>query len=297
MPKHVLKKLGEKGFSYGKTGTESGNGLGIFHARETIEGFGGELRIDSTEEKGTDINIILPKAPTPLWFVKNISLLDGKKVLILDDEESMLKAWAERLPISTDNFTNGHEFSIAVKNLVTKDFLILIDYELSGQPQTGLDLIKSLGIEKQSILVTSRFEEKEIRDKCISMGIQIIPKMMASIVPIIHSPKLLNQFDCVFIDDEEIMRILWESKAKKKNLNLLTIASTKDFELYLDKINKESTYIYIDSNLGKGKISGEEFAKTLHDQGYKNLLIASGYEASHFNHLDWLKYCGKDCPF
>ena len=39
IPGHVVKKIGEKGFSYGKTNQASGNGLGFYHAKEKINSF------------------------------------------------------------------------------------------------------------------------------------------------------------------------------------------------------------------------------------------------------------------
>lgn len=300
MPEHVLKKLGEKGFSYGKEGLESGAGLGFFHAKETIESFGATLEIKSALGKGTTINILFSKATIPSWFVENLTISSKEKIFILDDDESMLRAWSERFPIKANVFTNGDEFSKTIKNLAINDFLALVDYELLDQSQTGLELIKLLQIEKQSILVTSRFEENELREKCNQLGVRIIPKIMAALIPIKFTDAQVMAsapYDYVYIDDDELMRITWESKAKRRNFSLLALRSTKELEQHLDKVSKESTQFYIDSHLGEGEMRGEDFAKILHDQGYKHLSISSGYEAKHFAHLDWLKYSGKDSPF
>lgn len=176
--------------------------------------------------------------------------------------------------------------------------MALVDYELLGQSKTGLELIKLLRIEKQSILVTSRFEEKELREKCNQRGVRIIPKMMAALIPIKYTAtKEVAPYDYVYIDDDELMRISWETKAKRRNFTLLALRSTKELEQHLNKVSKESTQFCIDSHLGEGEMRGEDFAKILHNQGYKHLSIASGYEEKHFIHLDWLKYSGKNCPF
>lgn len=300
MPEHVLKRLGERGFSHGKTGQASGSGLGFYHAIETIESFGGKLEIQSVLGQGTTISIILNKAPVPSWFIEELVLPEGLRVLILDDDESMLKAWSERLPIKPDIFTSGAEFSQLVNSLPEKNFLALMDYELLGQEHTGLELIKSLGIEKQSILVTSRFEEKELREKCHERGVRLIPKLMAALIPIqfkAQKSEIIAPYDYVYIEDDELMRLSWASKARKQKISLLTLSSILEFEQHKERINKEHTRIYIDSNLGNGEMPGEDFAKILHEQGYKHLSIASGYEAEHFQHFEWLKYAGKNCPF
>ena len=300
MPEDVLRKLGEKGFSHGKNGLDSGLGLGFHHALETINSFGGRLEVESTLNLGTTVKISLTKAAIPSWFVETLYLEPMERIFVLDDDESMLRAWSERLPFKVEVFTNGEEFSESITSLNSKKLLALVDYELLGQETSGLELIKLLQIEKQSILVTSRFEEKELREKCNQLGVRLIPKMMAALMPIkLATAKIepLAPYDYVYIDDDEIMRISWERKAKKKNFNLLVLSSTKELEFHLDKISKEFTQFYIDSHLGEGEMPGEDFAKILHEQGYKHLSIASGYEATYFAHLDWLKYSGKDCPF
>lgn len=65
IPKHLLSRLGERGFSSGKAGSSSGSGLGVFHAHQTVESFGGSLKIESTQGQGTKILIFLPRIPTP----------------------------------------------------------------------------------------------------------------------------------------------------------------------------------------------------------------------------------------
>jgi signal transduction histidine kinase len=53
IPKLVLERLGEPGVTYGKEGSSSGAGLGIFHAKRTIASFGGTFNIISQDGVGT----------------------------------------------------------------------------------------------------------------------------------------------------------------------------------------------------------------------------------------------------
>ncbi len=82
IPKHILEKLGQMGVTHGKEGTQSGSGLGVYHAKKTAESFGGTFEIDSVEGKGTTIRIILPLAEPPTWFANKIDL-SAKKYLII----------------------------------------------------------------------------------------------------------------------------------------------------------------------------------------------------------------------
>lgn len=58
IPHHIIEKLGREGFSYGKDEEKgSGSGLGLFHAKKTIEQMGGTLKISSQVGSGTEIVI------------------------------------------------------------------------------------------------------------------------------------------------------------------------------------------------------------------------------------------------
>jgi len=57
IPQEILNQLGQKGVSYQK---ENGNGLGLYHARTSLEKWGGSLDIISELGKGTQIKLIFP---------------------------------------------------------------------------------------------------------------------------------------------------------------------------------------------------------------------------------------------
>lgn len=58
IPKHIQNNLFQKGATFNKT---SGTGLGLFHAKETIEKFSGRIDLSSKEGLGTLVQIVLPK--------------------------------------------------------------------------------------------------------------------------------------------------------------------------------------------------------------------------------------------
>jgi signal transduction histidine kinase len=298
IPAEILNRIGEKGYSYGKENSFSGNGLGVSHAKNIIALYDGKLEINSSLNIGTIVNITLPKAQQPSWFVKEILIHENQKILVLDDDEGMLHAWSDKINQEVLSFTNDDIFLNYVKNIKTNDFLCLIDYEFHGKVKNGIELIKLLGIENNSILVTSRFEEKEIIESCKQYGIRLIPKILASLVPIRYLAVNVNEiYDYVFIDDEEILRMSWENKARKLKIRLLSLNSTKFFNQHLGNICKKTTCIYIDSNLGNEDIKGEDFAAMLHLDGYEKIFISSGHNKDYFSHLPWLNYAGKKRPF
>jgi signal transduction histidine kinase len=237
IPENILKKLGEMGVSHGKEGTQSGSGLGIYHAKKTVEASGGQFIIQSREGAGTTISMIFKKSKSPKWFVEKLNLSSGMFITSLDDDISIHQIWKGRFEsknissfgIVHNTYTAGVDFKEWVtsqsqakdsgfKEKVVR--LYLVDYELLNQSSTGLDIIEELGIGKQSILVTSRYEEDKIRERCDKLGVKLIPKAMAGFVPIeIEKPKEL--FDAILIDDDSLPHLTWQMVAKEKSKNLL----------------------------------------------------------------------------
>lgn len=197
IPKYILEKLGEVGLSHGKDGAESGNGLGVAHAKKTIESFDGKFEIKSRENEGTMINITLPREQTPNWFVEELQLNQNTQVISIDDDVSIHQVWNDRFKslaisesvnhlsfTSTKSFINW--FSTRAVDIKEKNssILYLIDYEFLNETTTGLDLIEKFDIATQAILITSRYDDPQIRTRCEKLGIKLIPKSMAGHVPI-----------------------------------------------------------------------------------------------------------------
>ncbi len=61
IPAHVLERVGQRGFSFGKSGQGQGNGLGLSHAIEVLNRYGGKFDIKSQIGVGTIVTISLPR--------------------------------------------------------------------------------------------------------------------------------------------------------------------------------------------------------------------------------------------
>ncbi len=197
MPVEILKSLGEKGVSFGKANSQSGSGMGVYHAKKAIESAGGKFEVQSREGVGTVISMSLIKINPPDWFVEKLMFFSNMQVVTLDDDLSIHQLWQRRfeeLGVSDNGilhrqFTSISEFKIwfesqnieVVKKL--KNILVLIDYEFLNQESNGLDLVEAFGISEIAILVTSRFDERQLRTRCQKLGLKLIPKPMAGIVP------------------------------------------------------------------------------------------------------------------
>lgn len=189
VPVALIPKLTQKGKSFGKTG---GAGLGLYSARVTVESWGGSMHIRSEVDKGTEIELQIPKSPVPHWFVPEIVLKGGSLVVILDDDSTIHQVWQGRFEslrpseneIEVIHLSNSEDFRQWFAESPPREKVFLIDYELIGSKHTGLELIANLGIKDRAVLVTSRFEERAIRAACSGLGVRLIPKSLAGFVPI-----------------------------------------------------------------------------------------------------------------
>ncbi len=193
IPAHILEKLGAQGVTHGKEGTQSGSGLGIYHAKKTIEFFNGTYQIESVVDEGVTVILTLPKSSHPNWFVQSLNLKQCQTIVATDDDQSILEIWKQRFShLINENqiilltFSSGAQLGqwIFQNKVQSESTLYLIDYEFLGQPKNGLELIEEFKISHQSILVTSRYEEKKILNKCEELNVRLIPKGMAPLVPI-----------------------------------------------------------------------------------------------------------------
>jgi signal transduction histidine kinase len=185
IPDDILGKLGELGKTYGKP---DGLGIGLHHAINTIDNWGGRLDIQSQEGVETTVQITLPKSQPPSWFVPEIKIMNGQTIVIIDDDESIHDVWKERFreyqnKINLFHFYSPEELVSWNNNTKDCDIMYLCDHEFIGNSMNGIDLITKLKINYLSILVTSGVTH-EVTSSCEIKGIKLLPKDMANIVPI-----------------------------------------------------------------------------------------------------------------
>lgn len=171
-----------------------GYGLGLPNARRLLSSWGGQLQIDSQVGKGTTVRIELPRSAAPAWFLAKLRVEKRSKLVILDDDLSIHGVWRGRLSQFGRDAASIEMISLSTPNEF-RDFVIshsdsdcavkyLVDYELLGFDSNGLDLVAELDICEKTVLVTSRFDDSEIRKRCDSLGVPLIPKGMAGFVPL-----------------------------------------------------------------------------------------------------------------
>lgn len=298
IPKHILPKILQEGISYGKPG---GTGMGLSRAIKAIEEYRGQLILESEENVGTVVTILLPEADPPEWFLKKLVLSSTAKIVVLDDDSFIHDIWRRRfalLRVAQQSFKimdyrDPNELIKKMDEFRDENIVFLIDYQFSTKEINGIDLIKSFQLNSRSYLVTSQYENLQVRELCKRLGIKIIPKNFAATIPI----EVMHEApDLILIDDDVALTMAWKLRADMVGKNLMIYHRPNELLETLDQFPFD-TPIYIDSNLSSD-ISGEQFAKILYDKGYKNLYLATGYSKEKFGEMPWIKdIVGKEPPF
>ena len=194
IPADRLALVGRHGYSYGKLG-ESGSGLGLSYAKDFADRAGGRLVITSEVGRGTRVTMTFPALATPAWYLKSLALGGVATIVVLDDDQSVHQMWRNVFAAHVGSrrelicFATGADLTAWHAARAGGDddrTLYLIDFELAAGERSGLDLIGDLGLNRRSVLVTSRFDDAEIIARCRATGVRQIPKMAAGLIPIVE---------------------------------------------------------------------------------------------------------------
>ena len=306
IPADKLTSIFERGQSFGKDGKDN-SGLGLFHAKESVQAWSGTIEVSSEEGVGTEFTLSLPLAKQPDWFLGEIVLQPGQDFVIVDDDQSIHEIWKNRLGEAGAAVRNMQHFSSAdgfeswiSKTADATQYIYLFDYELLGSSKTGLDLVEEFGLQEQAVLVTSRYEEQSIRDRCQKIGLKLLPKGLAGYIPIVKDDSFVSEqpkVDCVLLDDNPLIRMNWERKAAEAGLSILTFETSQGLFSKMELFNEE-TIFYVDQHLKDGTF-GMDTAKKLKDKGFAKIYLASGFDADEIGESKGivLGYVGKKPPF
>lgn len=305
IPPEVLSRLGRRGETHGKAG---GTGLGLHHAKTAMEGWGGSLAIASEQGKGTTVMLILPRAEPPRWFVPGLVFGADARVVILDDDAGIHRIWqglfeSARLKergIKICSFSAPDDLRrwVGASPAEARNAVYLLDYELRGHRETGLDLAGELKLGGKAILVTSRCDEEAVLRGCEKLGLRLIPKSLAGLVPVSVLEKAAAgpaPRRAVLLDDDALVRLNWKTAARTAGVELTVYKAAAELLEAAGALPVE-TPLYIDSDLGEGA-AGEEIARALHEKGFSDITLATGHAPDRFGQFRWLKVAGKEPPW
>nr|BFD30839.1 hypothetical protein GTC16762_04570 [Pigmentibacter ruber] len=303
IPEIILHDLLIKNITYNKN---NGNGLGLIHAKTVIDRNKGNVSISSNENVGTEVKISFPISHPPKWFISELNIKNISNIVIVDDDSSIHNIWEERFNVYKNSVFTFEIIHFSIPELFIDwlkekneiaNFLFLIDFEFINSSINGIKLINNLNLYKNSILVTSRFEDKDVIENCLNLNIKILPKNLTYLIPIVSREYEIDKFqriEAILIDDDEFIHDLWKLELRNNNIDYFYCAD--DFIKNMNDYNN-NIMIFIDSELGKA-VKGEEYAKEIYTKGFKNIILCTSYPKEIFNNkFPWIKIIrGKEPP-
>lgn len=178
---------------------EHGQGPGMSQVIDAIRNNHGELKIEYNEgAPGTRVTVSFRLVEMPDWVATQLVIRPDQTVLVLDDDTFIHDAWDARFATILTNypqmelihFTEGCELLDFCSHIAQEDrsnYCLLSDYDLINQEWNGLDIIEKLKLETAT-LVTSYYADVEVVERAKSLNVHILPKPLASEVPIFIIP-------------------------------------------------------------------------------------------------------------
>lgn len=177
----VQDSLFERNVTYGK---KSGTGFGLYHARNFLNRWGGSIELAETSSSGSLFVIQLPILGFP-----EIRVAPHNQIVILEDKRRERNRLVKKLLASgvatIDQIVEFDKTSHALDwfektNVPMADIIVFADNDLGASEMSGLEMIRSLGIEAMSYLVTDSYGSEELVASCRKLGLSLLPKSCVS---------------------------------------------------------------------------------------------------------------------
>jgi hypothetical protein len=268
---------------------KGGHGIGLVQVRDALKQNEGKLEIASEVEQGTKMMLVFPKLAAPAWIAEEIRLGSQDIIIILDDDSSIHGAWDARLvsilkdapDVRVHHFKEAVEACDFINGLDTLNkgrVFLLTDYELLRQNLNGLDVIAETQVSR-SVLVTSHFANKNVLKRAAIVGTKILPKLLASEIPIIvdssttYGIKQNRKVNLVLVDDNKVFA--HSLKLSLRDVNIDCYQSPYELLDHIDKYSKDIK-ICLDNDFNVPELNGVQLAEKLHNMGFTNLYLVSG---------------------
>lgn len=184
----ILPKVFEKNFTQNKV---NGSGLGLYHAKEFINKWGGTIEIESEVGLGTTVTITLPVADRKSWYVPRFKIKQDSKIFVLDDQSLAHKLWRVRFqelgienPVFHAKTVNDLNKLLNTHKTDLDSALFLFDYDIQ-EKTSGLDILQTLPATATRCLVTGHYDDLKMQSVCEQRAIKLLPKSEISNIPFV----------------------------------------------------------------------------------------------------------------
>lgn len=190
IPEKIIDRIFDPFFTTKDVG--KGTGLGLSVSRRIVEGMGGSISVVSRDGRGTTFSIALPSALTEDAGADkgeadanmgDYSCLSGKSVIVIDDEEGVVKAIKDALEPSVGFVDGASSGAEAIEMLMDRDYdLIVLDVKMPGFG--GMEVYKRVSAVKpylaeRIIFITGDFESEATESFLKLTGCKYLTKPFA----------------------------------------------------------------------------------------------------------------------
>lgn len=273
----------DEGKSFNKT---NGNGLGLYHAREMMESWGGKIVVKSGSPGGFVVLLYLPKQEFD--GVVAVPLKEGAIIVVVDDDRGVHKLLEEKFEEYKSHLSGVRffdKFSGIDVGLFSDNVLFFVDQNIVGDDIKGFDFIKKNNLETLSLLMTHDYNNENLVNKCKSQGVSLVDKNLLPILPMrFIKPDCFKEI--VLIDDDDLLTRTWKILSNDK----VKVKSHKSVEEWLSHMYSYSkdVILLIDNNIS-GDRCGKKVATDAYVNGFKNIYLYSGEKVEIDDEMDWLK--------
>ncbi len=163
-----ISNLFLKGATFGKA---NGIGLGLFHAKKTIESFGGTISYVAGGH-GARFEIRLPVIQTGVVFT---GLPNDLTIKVIDDDSLVPKSLAGAGYTIAEHAQTFEAGKTLFENSRSDSEVILVDNQL-GRGKFGTELIGQQLRRKNIYLCTNDYDDLDLINQARSIGVKVLPK-------------------------------------------------------------------------------------------------------------------------
>jgi two-component system NtrC family sensor kinase len=190
IPEKIIDRIFDPFFTTKDVG--KGTGLGLSVSRRIVEGMGGSISVVSRDGRGTVFSIALPSALSEDAGADkgeadadmgDYSCLSGKSVIVIDDEEGVVKAIKDAVEPSVGFVDCASSGAEAMEMLTDRDYdLIVLDVKMPGLG--GREIYKRVSAVKpylaeRIIFITGDFESEATESFVKLTGCKYLTKPFA----------------------------------------------------------------------------------------------------------------------
>lgn len=139
------------------------------------------------------VSLVMDRCAPPEWLCTTVPLPgDTRTVVVLDEDATMQARWVQRIGPNllaargVELVVLGHASELhawlAANPAARASTRFLVDQDPQGARDEGLRLVSSLDLVGASTLLSSRIEDRELRGRCRSLDLRMIPKSLIALL-------------------------------------------------------------------------------------------------------------------